>query len=123
MAARGPVILRAWPRNRFLSADKSCRLCACACRFIALPPSPPWLPKSSRLVCADFPTPGERNLCRRTLQIKKPPGTEWRGAVLEQECLLHQQHLAGAFDGLRQTALIMGRQAGVFARQNAALVG
>ena len=42
------------------------------------------------------------------------------GAV---EKLLHQQHLAGAFDGAGHAALIMRGQAGVFAGQDAALVG
>ena len=37
--------------------------------------------------------------------------------------LLHQQHLPRALDGAVQTALVMRGQAGVFARQNAALVG
>ena len=37
--------------------------------------------------------------------------------------LLHQQHLAGALDGAIEPALVMRRQAGVFARQDAALVG
>src|SRR5213594_722405 len=37
--------------------------------------------------------------------------------------LLHQQHLTGALDRAIQAALIMRRQAGVLARQNAALVG
>jgi hypothetical protein len=36
--------------------------------------------------------------------------------------VLHQQHLARAFDG-GSAALVMRRQAGVFARQDAALVG
>jgi hypothetical protein len=37
--------------------------------------------------------------------------------------LLHQQHLARAFDGVCQATLIMRRHSGVFAGQNAALVG
>jgi hypothetical protein len=37
--------------------------------------------------------------------------------------LLHQQHLARAFDGVRQAALIVGGHPGVFAREDAALVG
>ena len=37
--------------------------------------------------------------------------------------LLHQQHLARAFDRASHAALIMGGQAGVFAGQDAALVG
>jgi hypothetical protein len=39
------------------------------------------------------------------------------------EKLLHQQHLARAFDGAGQAALIMRGHAGVFAGQDAALVG
>jgi hypothetical protein len=35
----------------------------------------------------------------------------------------HQQHLARAFDGVRQAALIMRGHSGVFARQDAALIG
>jgi len=37
--------------------------------------------------------------------------------------LLHQQHLARALDGAGQTALVMRGHPGVFARQDAALVG
>ena len=37
--------------------------------------------------------------------------------------LLHQQHLARALDGKGQTALVMRGHPGVFARQDAALVG
>jgi hypothetical protein len=37
--------------------------------------------------------------------------------------LLHQQHLPGALDHTAQAALIMRGQTGVFARQDAALVG
>lgn len=37
--------------------------------------------------------------------------------------LFHQQHLPGAFDGLGQTALIMGGHPGIFAGQDTALVG
>jgi len=37
--------------------------------------------------------------------------------------LLHQQHLAGSLDGAIELALIMGRQTGVFAGQDSALVG
>jgi hypothetical protein len=37
--------------------------------------------------------------------------------------LLHQQHLARAFNGVGETALVVGGHAGVFARQDAALVG
>jgi len=39
------------------------------------------------------------------------------------ERLLHQKHLARALDGVRQAALIMRGHSGVFARQDAALVG
>jgi hypothetical protein len=47
-----------------------------------------------------------------------------RSGRLEIHCkLFHQQHLARAFDGVGQAALIMRRHAGVFARQNAALIG
>ena len=37
--------------------------------------------------------------------------------------LLHQQHLPGAFDGPVQAALVVGGQTGVFAGQDAALIG
>src|ERR1700679_2708755 len=37
--------------------------------------------------------------------------------------LLHQEHLARALDGLGQAALLMRGHAGVFARQDAALIG
>src|SRR5688572_22469333 len=37
--------------------------------------------------------------------------------------LLHQEHLAGAFDGAAEAALVVGREAGVFAREDATLVG
>src|SRR5262245_38056091 len=37
--------------------------------------------------------------------------------------LFHQQHLTRAFDGAVEPALVMGWQPGVFARQDAALVG
>jgi hypothetical protein len=37
--------------------------------------------------------------------------------------LLHQQHLARALDGAGHAALVMRGQAGVFARQDAALIG
>jgi len=43
-------------------------------------------------------------------------------AARRRNPLLHQQHLARAFDGAGQAALIMGGQAGVFAGQDAALV-
>ena len=36
---------------------------------------------------------------------------------------LHQQHLTRAFDGAVQAALIMRGEAGVFAREDAALIG
>ena len=36
IAARGPVILRDCPRNWFVSADISCRLCECECGFITI---------------------------------------------------------------------------------------
>ncbi len=44
-----------------------------------------------------------------TLQSSTPP-------------LFHEEHLPGALDRAVEAALIMRRQAGVFARQNAALV-
>jgi len=37
--------------------------------------------------------------------------------------LAHQEHLARAFDGAIEPALIMGGQPGVFAGKNAALIG
>jgi hypothetical protein len=37
--------------------------------------------------------------------------------------LLHQQHLPRAFDRVGEAALVVGRHPGVFAGQNAALVG
>src|SRR5262245_41438596 len=36
--------------------------------------------------------------------------------------LFHQQHLARALDGAIQPALIVGRQSGIFSRQNATVV-
>jgi hypothetical protein len=50
---------------------------------------------------------------------RKTPITN--AAVVEK--LLHQQHLARALDGEGQTALVMRGHPGVFARQDAALVG
>jgi hypothetical protein len=50
----------------------------------------------------------------------QPELQNWRGGV---EKSLHQQHLARALDGRGHAALVMRGQAGVFARQNAALVG
>jgi len=37
--------------------------------------------------------------------------------------LLHQQHLPRSFNGAIEPSLIMSRQAGIFAGQNAALIG
>jgi hypothetical protein len=45
------------------------------------------------------------------------------GTAERRNPLLHQQHLARAFDGAGQAALVMGGQAGVFAGQDAALIG
>ena len=50
---------------------------------------------------------------------RKTPTTN--AAAVEK--LLHQQHLARAFDGAGQATLIMRGHPGVFARQDAALVG
>jgi len=52
----------------------------------------------------------------------KPPADRKASRRFAKKDLLHQQHLAGPFDGVGHAALIMGREAGVFARQNATLI-
>jgi hypothetical protein len=54
--------------------------------------------------------------------------TPHKGAAFKMEIellsrLLHQEHLAGAFDGAVELTLIVRGQTGVFAREDAALVG
>jgi hypothetical protein len=51
------------------------------------------------------------------------PESERQGIYDRGNFLLHQQHLTGALDGVGQTALIMSRHTGVFAGQDAALIG
>jgi hypothetical protein len=46
----------------------------------------------------------------------------WAGESGKGRDLLHQQHLTGAFDRPIQLPLVMGRQAGVLARQDTALI-
>lgn len=43
--------------------------------------------------------------------------------IVNRGRLLHQQHLAGALDGPAASPLIMSGQAGIFAGQQASLVG
>src|ERR1039457_2852447 len=50
-----------------------------------------------------------------------PP--DCKGNRTAENRLLHQQHLARALDGEGQTTLVMRGHPGVFARQDAALVG
>jgi hypothetical protein len=52
---------------------------------------------------------------------KKPPDCKCNRTA--ENRLLHQQHLARAFDGAGQLALIMRGHPGVFARQDTALIG
>ena len=59
-------------------------------------------------------------ICNSFLQ-KKPPDCKCNRTA--ENKLLHQQHLARALDGTGQLALIMRGHPGVFARQDAALIG
>jgi hypothetical protein len=59
--------------------------------------------------------------------IKKSHASAWLFFAQRQKSnwkvvLFHQEHLAGAFDGFGQAALVMSRQPGVFAREDAALI-
>jgi hypothetical protein len=76
---------------------------------------------------AMFPVPLFRKFSRRLADPfptkKKPPDCDGSGRLEIHIPLFHQQHLAGALDGRGEAALVMRGHAGVFARQDAALVG
>jgi len=55
--------------------------------------------------------------------LKAKSGGQLTAAKIQVSKLLHQKHLARALDGVSQAALIMRGHPGVFARQDAALVG
>lgn len=62
------------------------------------------------------------HISKTVWEIKIPQLYELRDAVQNQD-LLHQQHLARAFYHAIEPTLIVSRQAGVFTRQNTTVVG